>query len=326
MLATLAAQLPTAAGWVYEVKWDGYRTIAVKDGVRVALYSRNHKDFTKTYAPIAAAVRGISARSAVLDGEVVAIDAGGRPSFQALHHSDVHTLVYYVFDLLHVDGRDLTREPLAVRRAALEELPLPPPVLRSDPLPGTPAQIEDAVRALGLEGLVAKRIDSRYEAGRRSNAWIKVKFQQRQEFVVGGFTDHGGWVDALVVGYYDEKKLLSAGKVRAGLTPPLRRRLFDALRPLRRKKCPFANLPDASPTSAPRGRPSARSARAARGHWGEGITAEDMETIVWLKPTTVVQVAFTEWTRDGHLRHASFLGVRDDVEPRDVRRELQTTA
>src|SRR5207248_2873420 len=136
----------------------------------------------------AAAVARIPSTSVVLDGELVAIDAGGRPSFQALHHSEAHTLVYYVFDVLHLDGRDLTRETLTVRRAALSGVMLTAPILRSDPLPGTPAQIEEAVRALGLEGLVAKRTDSRYDAGRRSDAWIKVKFQQRQEFVVGGFT------------------------------------------------------------------------------------------------------------------------------------------
>ena len=162
------------------------------------------------------------------------------------------------------------------------------------------------MRALGLEGLVAKRGDSRYEAGRRSRTWIKVKFQQRQEFLIGGFTPArtSSSVDALVVGYRQGRRLLSAGKVRAGLTPPLRRQLFDALAPIRQQRCPFANLPETSTS-----------------HWGEGITAEDMATIAWVKPVTVVQVAFTEWTRDGHLRHAAFLGVRTDVAARDVRRE-----
>ncbi|HEV3139288.1 MAG TPA: hypothetical protein VGY57_02165 [Vicinamibacterales bacterium] len=324
MLATLAEKVPTGTGWAYEVKWDGYRTLAVKDGSRAALYSRNLKDFTRTYPPIAAAIARLSVSSAVIDGELVAIDADGRPSFQALHHSAAHALVYYVFDVLHLDGRDLMRAPLRDRRAALATITLPPPVLRSDPLPGTAAHIEQAVRNLGLEGLVAKRVDSLYEPGRRSAAWIKVKFQLRQEFVVGGFTegDSPGIVDALVIGYYEGRDLLSAGKVRAGLTPPLRCQLFALLKPLRQKRCPFANLPDAkSASSAPRAQPSARSSRAARRNWGEGITAEDMDTIVWSEPKTVVQVAFTEWTRDGHLRHAQFLGVRTDVSPLDVRRE-----
>lgn len=304
MLATLATTLPAGKGWAYEVKWDGYRTIAVKDGPRSALYSRNLKDFSKTYPSIASAVGRLAVKSILLDGEVVAIDEEGRPSFQALHHSDAHTLAYYVFDLLHLDGRDLMREPLSVRRDTLASLALETPLLRSDPLPGTLDQITDAVRGLGLEGLVAKRTDSRYDPGRRSRAWIKVKFQQRQEFVVGGFTEDDRRVDALVVGYHDGRKLLFAAKVRAGMTPPLRRQLFDALAPLRRKRCPFVNLPETGSS-----------------HWGEGITADDMATITWLEPTTVVQIAFTEWTRDNHLRHAAFLGVRDDVSPRDVQRE-----
>ncbi|HYM23013.1 MAG TPA: hypothetical protein VEU08_07390, partial [Vicinamibacterales bacterium] len=244
MLATLADTLPVGPQWTYEVKWDGYRTLAVKDGGRAVLYSRNLKDFTKTYAPIAAAICALPVSSATLDGELVAIDADGRPSFQNLHHSDVRLLVYYVFDLLRLDGRDLTREPLSTRRAALDRLVLTPPLLRSDPLPGTPGQIEEAVRALGLEGLVAKRVDSRYEAGRRSRAWIKVKFQQRQEFVAGGFTEANAGVDALVVGYYESGRLLSACKVRAGMTPRLRRELLELLAPLRQKRCPFANLPE----------------------------------------------------------------------------------
>src|SRR5437868_730184 len=127
MLATLASAVPTGKGWAYEVKWDGYRTMAVKDGTRSALYSRNLKDFTKTYASIAAAVARLPVASAVLDGELVAIDEGGHPSFQALHHSDAHTLVYYMFDVLRLDGRDLTREPFAVRRAALNTITVTPP-------------------------------------------------------------------------------------------------------------------------------------------------------------------------------------------------------
>ena len=304
MLATLATSLPAGKGWAYEVKWDGYRTIAVKNGTRASLYSRNLKDFSKAYPSIASAVARLTAKSIVLDGEVVAIDDAGRPSFQALHHSDARTLVYYVFDLLHLDGRDLLREPLSVRRDTLASLALEAPLLRSDPLPGTLEQITDAVRGLGLEGLVAKRTDSRYDSGRRSRAWIKVKFQQRQEFVVGGFTEDDRRVDSLVVGCYDGRKLLFAAKVRAGMTPALRRQLFDALAPLRQKRCPFVNLPETGSS-----------------HWGEGITAGDMESIVWLKPTTVVQIAFTEWTRDGHLRHAAFLGIRDDVRALEVRRE-----
>jgi bifunctional non-homologous end joining protein LigD len=304
MLASSAKDLPAGAGWSYEVKWDGYRTLAVKDGSRVTLYSRNLKDTTRQYPAIARAATSLHATTAVLDGELVAVDEHGRPSFQALHHQAAHSLAYYVFDLLHLNGRDFMVEPLERRRAALGDLPLPPPIFRSDPLPGTPEQVTEAVLRLGLEGLVAKVNRSTYEPGRRSDAWLKVKFQQRQEFVIGGFTPAGDWVDALVVGYYQARRLLAAGKVRAGLTPVLRRELRALLQPLRAKICPFANLPEA------------RSS-----HWGEGITAEQMDQIVWVKPRLVAEVAFTEWTRDAHLRHAAFAGLRADKAARDVRRE-----
>ncbi len=304
MLATPANVLPTGPHWDYEVKWDGYRTIAVKNAQRVTLYSRNLKDVTKIYAPIARALATIPAQSAILDGELVALDAEGRPSFQALHHQEAHALAYYVFDLLHDGRRDLIPEPLRIRRAALDTITFSAPVFRSEPLAGEPTHIEEAVQQLGLEGIVAKRIESRYEPGRRSQAWVKVRFNQRQEFVIGGFTDDGDWVDALVVGYYDGNRLVSAAKVRAGLNPVTRRELYRKLLPLRSKTCPFANLPDARTS-----------------HWGEGITAEQMAEIVWLKPKVVAEIAFTEWTRDAHLRHARFVGLRTDKNPRDVHRE-----
>jgi bifunctional non-homologous end joining protein LigD len=152
--------------------------------------------------------------------------------------------------------------------------------------------------------VVAKRIDSRYEAGQRSGAWTKVKFGRRQEFVIGGFRPDGDRVDALVVGYYEGKKLLAAGKVRAGFTAHLRKELFDVLAPLASAKCPFPNLPTSK-----------------KGRWGEGITAEDMTTLTWVKPKLVAEVSFTEWTAGGNLRHAAFEGMRSDKSPSQVRRE-----
>ena len=253
--------------------------------------------------PIAAAISGIRAKDALTDGEIVALDADGRPSFQALHHYDLSGLsvVYYAFDLLYLDGRDYTREPLDIRRAALRRVVDGSRVLLSDPLPGTPAQIEPAVRSLGLEGVVAKRKKSLYAAGRRSDAWIKVRFAKHQELVIGGFKPSGSTFDSVVVGYYDGKKLLAAGKVRAGFTPHRRAELFDAMKPLVTKRCPFVNLPSAK-----------------QSHWGQGIDAEEMRELQWLKPSLVVEVSFTEWTRDGSLRHAAFIGLRDDKSAKDV--------
>jgi len=306
MMAMSAKTLPTGPEWSYEVKWDGYRAQAVKDGSSVMLASRNLKNITRQYPAVAQAAAGVHAKSALLDGEIVVLDAEGRPSFQALHHStfDGLSVVFYAFDLLHLDGRDLTRAPLDERRAALARVVKRTDVLLSDPLPGTAAQIAGAVRGLGLEGVVAKRRRSTYIAGRRSDSWVKVRFAKHQEFVIGGYKPAGANFDSLLVGYYDGSKLLAAGKVRSGFTPQLRAQVFEAINGLQTMRCPFANLP------------STRS-----GHWGEGITVEEMTQLVWVKPQRVAEVSFAEWTRDGSLRHASFLGLRDDKRPRDVHKE-----
>ena len=304
MLATLADRLPTGPDWTYEVKWDGYRTLARKQGRHVTLLSRNLKDATTLYPVIARGVAKVPADAVLLDGEIVALDERGRPSFQALHHQAAQTIVYYAFDVLHLNGESLIRRPLEERRAALAPVLDGSPLLRSDPLPGTPAQIEKALRRLKLEGAVAKRRDSPYEPGRRSTAWLKVKFNQRQEFVVGGFKPNATNFESLLVGYYDRRRLHFAGKLRAGLTPHLRAQIVGVLRERQTARCPFVNLPN-SGTS----------------HWGQGITAEDMKALRWVKPELVVEVSFVEWTRDGLLRHPQFVGVRHDKAAAQVRRE-----
>src|SRR3954468_18768992 len=163
MLATSAATLPVGDEWTYEVKWDGYRSLALKNGPRVTLLSRNLKDVTAQYPSVARGVGQLHADTALVDGEIVAIDEHGKPSFQALHHQSAHTLVYYAFDLLHVDGRDLLKHPLEERRSALAAALIGTHVFNSDPLPGTPDRIEQAVRDLQLEGVVAKKRRSVYE-------------------------------------------------------------------------------------------------------------------------------------------------------------------
>ncbi len=306
MMATRATALPVGGDWSYEVKWDGYRAQGIKNGATASLASRNLKNITKQYPGVAAAVSRIVAKSALVDGEIVALDAEGRPSFQGLHHWSLEglSLVYYVFDLLHLDGRDLTRLPLDERRAALRDVVDGSGVLLSEPLPGTPAEIAAAVRGLGLEGVVAKRRKSIYTPGRRSDSWVKVRFAHHQELVVGGFKPSAESFDSLLVGHYEGRKLMCAGKVRNGFTPALRAAIFGAMRPLATSTCPFANLPSSSSS-----------------HWGEGITAEEMSVLEWVKPTLVVEVSFAEWTRDGSLRHAAFVGLRDDKPARRVRRE-----
>jgi bifunctional non-homologous end joining protein LigD len=212
--------------------------------------------------------------------------------------------VYYAFDLLLVGGRDLTRDPLDARRKQLAAVAAGTSILLSEPLPGTPEQIERAVRELGLEGVVAKQRSSRYEAGRRSDKWIKVKFSRRQEFVVGGYKPANAGFDSVLVGYYEGRRLYYAGKVRAGFTTHSRGELMRRIAPIGRRSCPFVNLP------------STRSS-----HWGEGVTREDMAALKWVMPSVVVEVAFTEWTRDNNLRHAAYVGLREDKRAGDVVRE-----
>lgn len=269
--------------------------------------SQNNKDLTSTYSTVAAGAARLRAESVVVDGEIVAVDASGRPSFQALQHRRAqpgHTIAFYAFDVLHIDGDDLTRLPLEQRRARLRPLLVGSGLLLSDALPGTAAQVIEAVSRLGLEGVIAKRKDSRYESGERSGTWLKLKLDQQQEFVVGGYRPGNHGVDALLVGVYEGRDLQFAGKVRAGMNPPVRRALFDLLKTLQAAKCRFVELP------------VGKSNR-----WGSGITAEELSELQWVKPQLIVQIRFVEWTAEGMLRHAAFLGVRPDKAPREVRRE-----
>jgi bifunctional non-homologous end joining protein LigD len=177
------------------------------------------------------------------------------------------------------------------------------PVLRSTPFDAKPAELIRAAKALELGGIIAKRRGSLYEPGRRSGAWLKFKLNRSQEFVVGGYT-LGNPFDALIVGCYDNGKLRYVSKVRAGFNPPLRREIYPLLRMLDAERCPFVNLPEAK-----------------RGRWEYGLTNEEMENCRWLRPRLVAQIEFNEWTPDGHLRHASFAGLRDDKEAREIVRE-----
>jgi bifunctional non-homologous end joining protein LigD len=307
MLASAADALPVGAKWTYEIKWDGYRALAAKDGSSVRLISRNQKNLTADYPTVISAVRSIKENSVLLDGEIVALDANGRPSFQALQHRSTSRLViaYVAFDVLMVGNKTLTTEPLSSRRERLHAILSGSSVMQSEPLPGNPEEIERAIRGFGLEGVVAKRDDSTYRPGQRTDAWVKVKFSPRQEFVIGGYKPAGRSIDSVVVGYYERKKLLFAAQVRNGFTPRVRGELRQRLEPLTIEACPFANLPNAD-------RPK---------HWGSGITAEDMSRFEWVKPREVVEIAFVEWTLDSVLRHPRFIAFRSDKKASEVRRE-----
>ena len=306
MAALPVDTLPTGPEWLYEAKFDGYRALAQKAGSRVKLLSRKGNDLTADYPSIKAAVAELNVKSAVIDGEIVAFDDQGRPSFQQLQHRSATPMAirYFAFDLLELDGVSWLSKPLSERRAALQSLVAGSAVEFSDELTGTTDEIIAAISDVGLEGIVAKRRDSRYEPGKRSGLWQKFKVRHRQEFVVGGYKPENRNFQSLVVGYYDKEALRFAGRVRSGFTPAVRAALFDIIKPLSIAACPFSDLPTGK-----------------TGHWGEGVTAEDMKILKWVKPVVVVEIAFTEWTRDGHLRHSVFAGVRNDKHPRDVVRE-----
>jgi bifunctional non-homologous end joining protein LigD len=314
MLATPVEKLPDGHDWEYEVKWDGHRIEAIKHGDHVRLYSRKGKDQTATFPNIAEKVSGIDADTAVLDGEVVAIDPQGRPSFQHLQNRAKlprgWQIVYYAFDLLNLDGEDLRKLPLTERKQKLERILGDSGVLFSHGLEGNADEIVNVLNAQNLEGVVAKKRDSRYDPGKRNLNWLKLPLKKKQEFVIGGFrpetktkTTHDTF-QLLIIGYYKGKNLIYAGKVRIGLNPMNRKSLIAAMRPLIQKKCPFANLPNSKTD-----------------HFGESITADDMDNYVWIKPKLVAAVAFTEWTDGCVLRHAAFEGLREDKEPIEVVRE-----
>jgi bifunctional non-homologous end joining protein LigD len=301
-LALLVDEAPDGEGWLHEVKYDGYRIGCALDGGRATLWSRRGKDWTGSFPDVAAACRRLPARSALLDGEVAALLPDGRTSFQALQNAFAAgagaTLAYFAFDLLHLDGADLAGRPLAERKAALEKLLAGAGgIVRYAPhvVGGGAAVFREACR-LGLEGIVSKRADQPYRPGRNAG-WVKTKCVLRQELVVGGFTDPEGaardGLGALLVGHRDGAALRFAGKVGTGFTNPQARALRARLEALAAAECPFTPRP-------------------------EGWLGRNAH---WVRPELVCEVAFTEWTSDGKIRHPSFQGLREDKRPEEVVRE-----
>jgi DNA ligase D-like protein (predicted ligase) len=307
MLLLPSSDLPDGPDWLHELKLDGYRAIAFKSDGSVHLRSRNDKDFSQRYAAITSALAALPDET-VIDGEVVALDEAGRPSFNTLQNygSSKAPILYYVFDVMVLAGRDVMTEALETRRGLLKTRILPKltdPIRRSPELPGSVADLVESVKAQGLEGLIAKRRDSRYEPGQRSGVWRKMRVSLGQEFVIGGYTIGGSAFDALIFGYYEGKNLIYAARTRNGFTPKTREELFRRFRSLESAKCPFANLPE-----------------ARSGRWGAGLTAAKMADCRWLNPILVGQFEYVEWTPEGHLRHSRFIGLREDKNAGDVTR------
>jgi bifunctional non-homologous end joining protein LigD len=313
MLATAAGALPRdEQGWSYELKWDGYRAIAFLDRGRLRLLSRRQQDYTARVPELAGLANAHRRSRLILDGELVAIVEGGRASFQALQHRMApqfgarlppesvppSVIAFIVFDLLYVDGRSLLSVPYADRRTLLEDRQLSGPAWWVPPSEGSGMSALEQSRALGMEGVVAKRLDSPYRPGIRSGEWLKVKGARRQEFVIAGWTpsdSHPDRLAALVLAYYrsgdgGEQRLVYAGRVGSGLSQRSVQQLEQLLGPLRADRSPL-DSGDMPPNA------------------------------VWVRPVLVCEVAFREWSWGGELRHPSFMGLRPDVEPRDVTRE-----
>ena len=298
-------KLPDSANWVWEIKIDGYRAIAVKAD-HVNLYSRTRNSFNSKFNYIVEALADLPSGT-VIDGEIVALDDEGRPNFNSLQNfrTGASHIQYYVFDLLCLNNRDTTRLSLIERRNLLKTLSFKDKRIKIlDYIEAEPSELVRAVREQKLEGIVGKRKDSVYERGKRSGAWIKHRVNRGQEFVIGGYTPGLHGLDAIIVGYYRGKELVYVARTRNGFVPASRRQLFEKLKSLVILNCPFVNLPEKK-----------------QSRWGLGLTAEEMKKCVWVKPKLVAHIEFLEWTEADHLRHSNFVGLREDKDPKRVVKE-----
>jgi bifunctional non-homologous end joining protein LigD len=308
MLATLVDSPPEQPGWNFEVKWDGYRAIARCDRKDVHLLSRNNKSFDDKFYPVHEALAALGLR-AILDGEITVLKPDGSSSFGALQNWRSEAdgeLIYYVFDVLWLDGYNLMDQPLTARRAQLTRLiPKTGPIRESHSFDTSAEEFLKAAKRMGLEGMIAKRLDSPYKPGDRGRDWLKIKVQQRQEVVIGGYTkndDSPKPFSSLLIGVYNGKQLDYIGKVGTGFNEKLQKDMVKKFKPLLVKKSPFSTVPNVNEPS--RFRPNPPHAE-----------------VFWLKPDLVCEVSFAEFTTEGVLRHPSFEGLREDKSPRDVHAE-----
>lgn len=306
-LAKLEETIPESNDWVYEIKYDGYRIVAFAENGSVRLVTRNHSDYTEKFQSVADAIKKLSQRRAmVLDGEMTVVDENGKSDFGALQEyvksKGEKRLLYMVFDLLALDGKDLRKLPLSERKERLESLlKEASPYLRySKHFSGNGKEFFEAASKRGLEGIVAKRMDSSYD-GNRDDSWIKIKCYKRQEFVIGGYTvseRKKGGIAALLLGYYEGKKLIYAGRAGTGIGERAAEELKQKFYGAETGKCPFANEPDGTKS----------------------------ETVRFVKPKFVAEIQYAERTKENLLRQASFKGLRFDKNPKEVVLEQAETS
>ncbi len=313
MKCKLVANPPEGQQWIYEIKFDGFRALALKNGSEVHLLSRNNKSLNSRFPSMVDAVRALPLKKGILDGEIVALDEEGRSSFQLLQMSNMPgqakaPLSFYAFDLLNLEGKDLTSLPLSKRKEILQSLISAEhePVRFSANIMGDPKRLLAEIKSRGLEGIIAKNISSKYEPGLRTGCWQKIKIVNTQEFVIGGYTPPKGSRDkfgAILIGYFHREKLIFTSKVGSGFNQALLQSLYGKFQKLKTTTCPFFNLPE------------------QRSFGGRGLTKAEMIKCTWVDPKLVCEIRFTEWTRDNHLRHPVFQGLRDDLKPEEVRKE-----
>ncbi len=305
MLATSTDQPIEEKGWLYEVKWDGYRAVALSNKGKVELISRNNKSFNEKYYPVYEAVKKWNI-NAVIDGEICVLNDKGLSHFGSLQNwrSEADgNLVYYVFDILYLNGYNLMGLPLSERRNILKSATPKNDIIRySETFESTGKAFLETAKELGMEGIMAKKADSTYIPGDRTKSWLKIKANKRHEVVIGGYTNNEGspkQFSALLVGLYEKGKLLYTGKIGTGFNDKTQRAMMVQFQSLVIKKCPFTETPDVNKPSRFRHNPP-------------------HATVTWLQPKLVCEVSYTEMTEDKVMRHPSFEGMRTDKPAKSV--------
>lgn len=308
MLATLSDKIPEGEDWLFELKWDGFRALSYKSGKIIDLKSRNNKSFNKKFYPIHDALKAMDLM-AVMDGEIVVIDQNGLPDFAALQtwrsEADGH-LVFYVFDLLWLEGKVLVDEPLEKRRELLKRhLPESSVIKFSEGIDSNPNDLFKLAEEWKLEGIIAKKKDSKYLPGKRTSSWLKIKAQKSREVVIGGYTrneNSSRKISSLLTGYFEGDAFIPLSPVGTGISKKMEDLLLGKFKGLSISRCPFVSVPEFNKPS--RFRPDPPKAE-----------------VTWLKPELVAEISYRTLAPDGSFRHPSFKGLREDKSPADVKRE-----